>query len=413
MTVFYTILFLLISCSLIWIQKRREGNWINMVSILIGPYIPIVFFNNFYVYKLGFYKIQDEVLIMLLWAFISFFIGSLFLKSDSKRNSVEGELLLRNYDINKLNLFLLLVGVLGMFKLLLMIRSGVFVSDASDAEGMITGGLVGHFLLASYSVLPIYFLYWTTQKSFKNLIPIILILIVTFSSLIKYNIIGVFVSIYIFLSMYKKRVLKKATIILVGSVVIVFSVNYIISFLVVDQEATAEFIVGHLWKYTSGSVIRDNYIFTSGNNVGVSIWYKIATFFSSIPNMFLSVISDIRLFPYKGQDLLPVSDFGEESNVVDAVGYLFPSKGSLFDIIEFGIVFFLLGFVFSYIYKKHMHVSCYYDTFISNFLCYFIFFSFFGTFYINSGPWEIIIYSLFVPKFFLKHEKNTIQHLRA
>ncbi len=66
-------------------------------------------------------------------------------------------------------------------------------------------------------------------------------------------------------------------------------------------------------------------------------------------------------------------------------------------------ILFILGALMAYIYKKHMKSSMYYDVFIVNFLCYFVFFSFFGTFSINSAPWEILIYSIFIPNLFIKN----------
>ena len=74
-----TILFCIISSIMIVIQTKREGNFINLASLLMAPYIAFVFINNFFFYKRGFYKISDAVLLMILSAFVCFFISGLMI----------------------------------------------------------------------------------------------------------------------------------------------------------------------------------------------------------------------------------------------------------------------------------------------------------------------------------------------
>ena len=64
---------------MIVIQTKREGNFINLASLLMAPYIAFVFINNFFFYKRGFYKISDAVLLMILSAFVCFFISGLMI----------------------------------------------------------------------------------------------------------------------------------------------------------------------------------------------------------------------------------------------------------------------------------------------------------------------------------------------
>ena len=167
--------------------------------------------------------------------------------------------------------------------------------------------------------------------------------------------------------------------------------------------------MGHFWKYFSGSVIYSNYNFTSGISVDVDMGTKFMTFLCALPNMFLSLFDD-PLFPYKLLPMLPVSNFGEESNVVDAVGYLFPSKAGDTEFFLFYVLMCFLGFLFAFLYKKHNNINRnYFDTFLSNLMCYFLFFSFFGTFYVNSAPWEMLVWSLVLPKFFIKRNQNVLK----
>ena len=398
-----TILFSISVSLLVIYQKRIEKNWVNLISILMGPYVPIVLINNIYAYQKGFDRISDKVLIMILLSFLLFFAG--FKTININRvlfNENDNRYRLQLYNFDKMYIFLIGVGILGTIKALILYLQGSFFSDIDEMEGEMGRGLIGHLLLASYSVFPIYFLYLTYNWSIKKIIPIILILVVTFSSFVKYNIIGIFVSTFIFLAIYKKSILTKSIFLLIGFVLFVFYANYAVSFATKGSAMTNDFIINHFWMYLSGSLLHDNYIFTQGVRPGVDVFYKLGTFVFALPNMFLDKLFDTRLFPHQSQEEMSISDFGETSNVVDAIGYLYPSKGDTIDFILFAIVVFLLGVLFSAIYKRHMKISKLYDVFIANFLCYFVFFSFFGTFYINPAPWEILAYSLFIPNFFLK-----------
>lgn len=404
-----TILFLIVSGSLIVIQKRKENNWINLISILVAPYFVLVFLNNFFVYRTGFYRIDDRVLIMLMVSFLLFYIGGrIFNVQEGFLNQeYENEMKFENYHMNAMIAFLYFVGICGLIKIFLLYRAGQFsFNNIDSAEGVMGNGPVGHLLLCSYSILPIVFLYWTYTKKFRHFLPILMIFLTTFASLVKYNIIGVFVSLFIFLLIYRKSYLKRAVFVLIIAVVAIFIANYALTFAIRRATVDSSFYWGHLWTYMSGSLIYDNYIFTKGIRVGVSIGYKLMTFLCAFPNMFILKITGHKIFPHERQDDLLTSSFGENSNVVDAFGYLFPSKGDVSEIIMYGIVIFLIGFLFMGIYQHNMKKSDMFNTFIANFLTYFVFFSFFGTFYINSSPWEILIYSLIIPNLFYRTGKK-------
>lgn len=409
-----TAIFLIVTVSLIVFQRHREGRWLNLISLLMAPYVIIVFFNNYFIYKLGFYEISDDVLLMLLMAFIAFFSGTLVFKYKAKPHAEDrNEKMLQRYDMKKIKLFLYIVGIVGLLKAFFLYRQGAFLSEmADDSEGIMGNGIVAHMLLATYAVLPIYFLNWTYKKGLVNLIPVILVIIVAFSSFVKYNVIGPIVSLFIFVSIYKSSLMKKASATMISFVIIFFVLNYAIGFAIsgVSDEIGSSFYMGHFWKYFSGSLIYDNYIFTTGIRVDTSIFYKLMTYLCALPNMFLFKLFGIAIFPHVGQDMRDVSDFGEGSNVVDAIGYLYPSKGEFSDDLIYMLVFFFIGILFSYLYKFHLERKMKFDTFITNFMTYFVFLSFFAPFYVLTNPWEIIIWSIFLPPLFERH--NIIKYAK-
>lgn len=353
---------------------------------------------------MGFYKIDNDVLLMLTAAFTVFFLGTLpYNFRVYQFTNYDNNSLLNTYNIKLIKKFLYIVGFLGILQALYYFRQGIFLNPNSDVEGIMGNGPIGHLLLASYSVLPIYFLNWTYKRNIRDLIPVLMVLIVAFSSFIKYNIIGPVIIIFIFVCLYKHSIEKKAILWVSFFVIFFFISNYAIGFIISGSEVSSNFYIAHFWKYFAGSLIYDNYIFTSGCRVDISIFYKIMSFWFALPNMFISKIFGVELFPPAwGPGMKEVSNFGEESNVNDVFGYLYPSKGDFGDVLWYLIVIFLTSIFFSYLYIRKCNDRKKYSPFIAAFLTYFLFLDFFSPFFVLSGPWEILIWALLLPQFFRK-----------
>lgn len=395
---------------IVFFQYKREKNMVNCVSLLMVPYIVIVLFNALIFEDLGFNKINDDVYIMLLSTFIVFYIGSMIATPYAipKIYESDNELRYEQYHISTMANFVIFLGLIGIIKLGVFIVSGAFSSDFDAMEGIMTDGIVGHFLLLSYSLLPIIFLYWLDhKKKIKYLGAVILIMIVTFSSFIKYNIIGVVISLFIFTSIYKKSLLNKSIIVMVSFVLVVFVANYLIGFLIRETTVDNSFYLNHFWVYAGGSVLYDNNIFDGMVFNEHGVLYRMAIFLSGLPNMFINKINDgVVYFEHTKKAFLPIgSDYGMKSNVVDAVGYLYPYNHDFLEFIIYYVVVFLLGIILTRLYTYSKSGRKYFNVVGCNLLTYFVFFSFFGTFYINSGPWEILVYSMTIPHLFLKENR--------
>lgn len=402
-----TIIFLIMSLFVVWLQYVREKNIVNLVSLLVMPYFVIVLFNNFFFYRLGFYKIEDNVLIMLLASLLTFFAGSCLVSPEKAPLIFEEDNTERfgKYNVNAMKKTLYIIGFIGLVKVTQLYLTGQFSAERFDeAEGLMGNGIVGHLLLVSYSILPIVFLYWLEhKKEISYLFATIIIVAVTFTSLVKYNVIGVIVSLFIFTTIYKKSLLRKSVVLLISVVVAIFVGNYLLGFYLRDVNVASSFYINHFWVYASGSPIYDRYIFDPGINTELSVGHKLMTFLMAFPNMFIKkFFGGDGLFPHIKKSFLPVgTQYGQVSNVTDAFGYLYPAKGDFVEhMLYFGALL-ILGFIFSRAYMKAKRKSEYFNTYMCNLITYFVFFSFFGTFYINPGPWEMLIYSLIVPSLFL------------
>lgn len=398
-----TYLFLFISSIIVFYQWKRERKFVNILSLLIVPYIVIVLVNNLLSYKMGFYKISNDVLLMLSCVFLVIFLSTLpfnfKLINHSELNNKE---ILKSYNIKAIKVFLYIVGILGISKALILYRQGVLFNIENDFEGIMGTGPIAHLQLASYSVLPIYFLNWTYNRKLKDIIPVILILLVAFSTMIKYNTIGPLISLFIFVCIYRKSFLKKAIIGFVLIVLLIFIANYAIGFALLGVDVESTFYLVHFWKYFAGSLINDNYIFSSGINVGVNIFDKFMIFIFALPNMFINKIFGITIYPYEMLSWHdhPISDLGEMSNVTDVFGFLYPSKGDFSEILWFIIVVFIVSIFIVYIYVKVTSRQNTFSPFISIMLTYFVALDFYSPFFVLAGPWEILVWSLVIPSLF-------------
>lgn len=373
----------------------------------MAPYAVLVFLNNFFMYKIGFNKIEDEVLVMLLLTFICFFFGGLPTAPDKvpKIYEEDNKIRFERYNIKRMTNILLLIGLISFIKLIYLCLN----ADSYESwDGAMGNGIVGHLLLLAYSILPIVFLYWTYNKKKKKcIIAVLMIIVATFSTFIKYNVLGLAVSIFIFVLIYKKSMLKKAVMVLVSFTIIAFVGNYAISFFINNESVSSAFYLNHFWVYCSGSIINANNVFLEGMNVEVTLLYKLATFLFALPNMFFQKFLGERFFPYMLMEFNGIGELAEQrTNVLDAISYLYPSKGDILDIIIFAFFILAIGFLFSNIYMNSKKRKEGFNTFVCNFMTFFVFFSFFGTFYINSGPWEILVYSLIIPRLFIRKKKR-------
>lgn len=401
------ILFVFFCGAIIWIQYQKEKNMINLISLLAAPYMILVPLNNFFMVRNGFYKIGDSVLLMVGSSITVFFLGTLFItpKKLPKLSESDNDIRYDKYNIKNMSSFILFVDFFCLLKFLRLYKDGMFSgANIDSAEGIMGTGTAGHLMLSCYCVLPIVFMYWLDhKKEIRNLIAVILFALVSFSTFVKYNIISIFVCIFIFVCIYKKSLLKRMFFSLGVFTIAVFVLNYFITFTAKQIKVGAVFYTNHFWTYASGSLIYDNYIFDPGFNTDLSFGYRILSLIFAFPNMFIQkVTGGGYAFPAASGGNRIIGSNGATSNVTDAFGFLFPSKASVEEYLFYYIFIFMLGLVFARLYEKAKLRAEYFDTFIVNLLVFFVFFSFFGSFYIHAAPWEILIDSFILPSVFLK-----------
>lgn len=410
------IVFVVCCVAMIGIDFYINRRIISLVSILCVPYMIIIVLNNFIAVRMGFYKVGDEVIEMLLLGIGCFSLGTIvtnFRKKITKINkalsSYEVENKFKFYKMRIMLKYVLGVEVLVVIRLLLVVLSkGIGYVTTSEFEGQLIRGIMGHIFLTIYPLIPILFLFWLkNKKKTLYLIATIIAIILFFFTFVKYHVIGMIVLLYFFAAYEDSQYVKKGGILVSVMAITLFVGNYFVTFLVrgVFSVVGGNYYIKHLWTYLAGSLIYDNLIFSSGVRVDTSILYKLGSFVFAPVNLFLDKILGKKICPHSSLSFIPMGTNGERGNVIDAIGYLYPSEGSRLQVVGFMLILFSIGVIFSLIYNKALKKRNQFSIMICTFMTFFVFFSFFGTFYVSVTPWEILFWSQVIPLFFDKRIK--------
>lgn len=402
------VFFAVIISVLLYIDYKNAKSLVEPFGLIAIPYLIIIVVNNIFAVKLGFYKVSDKVIRMLLIALIMFFIGSryIYIKRnlanetqediDNKIKNKFASIKIKNYLI-----YTIVFEILISIRLIMIVfKNGIgWLSDDTN-EGYLMTGLLGHFLLSFYIVLPIILLYWlNNKKQIIYLVVTIIGVILLFSTFIKYHCIGIIVLMFLFVVSENKKYLKNGTIIMLFGVCCVFVANYVITFYMRKglDDVDSTFYINHFWKYTAGSIINGNNIFTNGIFVKYNLFQKIGMCIFPLINMFMEKFFKFSFISKPSLKMMAVSKYGEYSNVIDFIGFMYPSKSGFIDFLAFACFMLFFGFICGMIFyfgKRNKKKFCM-GTWI--FLTFFCFLSFFSVYASLTNPWELLVMSYILP----------------
>lgn len=400
---FALVFFMISVTAIILAEYFLNKSILNIPTVLCFPYFVIIPLNNLVMYKYGFYSIDDSVIYLISTGLLCFSLGSFFIDYNKRLSGTaipaadDNHDKLNDYKIRSMLFYIIIVEAIISARVLSVVaRHGVSYIASSSFEGYIISGILGHVFLTIYPLLPVLFYYWLKNK--RDVFYLIVYLIgvgLYFLTFVKYHVIGMIVLTYLFVSLEDRKYIKKGAITLLVTAVGIFIGNYILGFTLYGTASKVNkiYYFKHLWTYISGSLIYDNVIFVQGVRVGVGILYKLGSFVLAPVNVFINALLGIRIAPHESLPFRLVGSNGEKGNIIDAIGYLYPSQGSVFEVAAFYIVLFLFGVLFSLIYHREIKKTQRLSVPVCVFMTFFVFFSFFGTFYVNLPPWEILIYS--------------------
>lgn len=382
--------------------KNRE--LISPFILLATPYIFVILINNLFAYNFGFYKIDGKVIKMIALGLVSFFIGTSVIISSKKQLNNRSERLLScldKYHIKSMLYFVIFIETINMIRIIyVIINNGM--SWILSNEGYLTSGIGGHLLLILYSLVPILFYYWLCNKTKKiYLFVTILAIILFFTTFVKYHVICFVFVVFLYVVIQDNKYFKQGIIIILVSCISLFILNYLISFIIsnVYNDVNNNFYVYHFWKYLAGGLINDNAIFNYNLNSEYSIFYRLSTIIFAYPNMFITGFGGNKVFPPLGIVMSPVCFlYNESSNVIDFIGYMYPSNGDYFEILMFIVVMLVFGIVVQLLYVKFKKSSL--NIMVCVVLSFFCFYSFYSVYGTLSQTWEILFGSILIPKIF-------------
>lgn len=377
---------------------KSTGTLFNIFTIFTAPYFILIPLNQVIATSyFGMYSIKDEVILMVLGAIVSFFIGCLpLLKPIGVESNVGGNNASFDlYCMKPMVKTVLLIGLALAVQIAVSIVGGSFdIDDFDNSAEAFAEGPMGHLRLIGYVLTPIVMLWGINKKDRLALLGVVLMLIGTFATFKKNYIFCMIITLLIFTGIYQPKLSKRLIVAVAAAVPILFFANYFIGFYLRDSASSVSdsFYITRFFIYSTGSLVYDNNIFEAGIRVGSTLIDKCLTFIFALPNMFLNRLFGVRLFEHETQAFLPLSDSGQTGNVVDFIGYMYPSHGNAFDVLGFLFFFLLLGFfAAAFINFLINRNKSGFSVAAAIFLSEFVFFSFFGTFYINATPWESLL----------------------
>lgn len=380
---------------------------INPFTIMALPYAIIIPVNNIIFSRYGFYIISNDVLRMLLLGFSMFFLGTAIIRF--RRNRIHCMQNLRsveidnNYKMKSLLVYCLMVEFVVIIRAIFLIRGKGFYY-LSYNEGVLLTGPAGHLLLTIFPVNGVLLYHWLKNKrKWVYLLATLICIGLYFMTFVKYHVIGLVIYMYLLLAYQDKRYVKTGAMMMAAFVLLLFIGNYFLSFIQVGviNQIHWSFYMNHFWKYVAGGMIYDNKIFELGI-YNVSVMYRIGTIIFALPNMFLNKFLGVTFFPGISIPPIRVADNGEITNVVDAIGYFYPSDASISEIGVFCVFMMLFGIISAALFMQARRNYSRFPFAYISFITYFLFLSFFGIFAKLETPWEILVWSLIIPLCFDK-----------
>lgn len=410
---------LLIICFgiLLIFNKKIKGVWLDGFFYVMTPYVVIITLNNTIATKYAFYAIKDYVINIHVLAMVLFFIGSIIGFFFSKRYRIvirKGITETRKINIKATKSVAIVAQTIIIVDMVVrFIRYGS-ASLVSDSEEFNAGFFAGHALVLLVPIAIILIFCAIERKDKSAWILGIISMVCIASSFVKYHIIGEVLALFIYLAIKKPKVIIKAAAIIGGTIVALFVGNYIISFAVnkttgIDQN----FYFYHLWKYIAGSTINFdavNLMYNSKNGLSIGLW--LLQNLMSFPNMFLQKILGHNIPNYMMQiPYIAVGTTYETSNVISMIASMFIQS----NLVAFSIIVLLWGGLVEYARERCFNTKSECKRII---LCIFVTFnllSFFGSFFVKSAVWEMMIDTALLYFIFGKgenlDEKNSVHYI--
>lgn len=393
------------------IYKKK---WINTLFFTLAPYAIITFINNVFMTKLGYLKVSDEVIFLIIVALIPLSTGmaisNIFFKllygKSTKYCSIERSDAFdekANASIESISGWIVICCFLRLLQLFtIYAKYGLSYVAQFDFYAFGLQGIISHLFLTIYPFAGIVLYYGIKNKSKKHIIIFLMGVIVAALSFIKYHAILYVLFAFFYCVTKNGKFAKKLGFICLGTVMVIFIGNYIIGFAIrgITEYGIKDYLY-KIWDYIGGSLINCNYSITEQglhNYTWSDLLYSSLT---PVINMFSQKILkkplNVKSFP---MGFKAINYNGNMSNVMSLV-FVNLYTGSW---VYFMLYLVFLGFVVEWIihkieFRKNDNLLTFYVMLLTISIL-----TFFANYFELSAIWEITIWSLLIPPILLNNK---------
>lgn len=397
------LLFIIEYFLMLLLNQKLRNTVFDAFFFVMSPYVFIIAINNLFMTKLGFFEVDSEVIVIHALAMLLFYAGSVagqYLGARYKIKTSTKEY--RLADVHPKSLVYLsffCVGIVCLDLVRLIAQYGMFgVLGLGDSAKR--GYIASHLLIlfVPLSILLIDYFFETKKKKYLCLSLVMLLLI--FSTFIKYHIIAAILSVFIYVALTRPKLVKKIGVIALMAVVALFILNYLLNFIANQVTVSSQFYLNHLWKYIAGGTINvktvSEYV-KAGEDLSMGAW--IWGMLSSFPLMILSRMLGVSFQAYHFSTVLPLFFVGipaleEQSNVISLLGAAYAQSNG----ITFYLFLFFWGLIVQWIFEGAKKSASIRHKLVSSIFLGYNMLSFFSSFFELSTPWETVVlaYAVFL-----------------
>lgn len=410
----------LLSAYLLVLILKKLANFsiFDGFFFVMSPFVFIILLNNLFFYKIGFHKIESDIVYLHALAVAVFGLGSLLV--DMRRQMIKVQPVLMKYETPDLRLSWLYTIVIGAIAIVFLdivmrVQAHGLANVLATAQGTEQGSIAAHLTLLLNPLSVLLFDYYCEKKNKACLFLWAIALVCVFATFIKYHIISAVLTLAIYIIIRRPSLVKKVIIVAGIGIVLFFVLNYAIGFNVRDIEVETSFYLKHLWKYLAGGTTNitnlEQYIV--GYKIELSFGDWLLAILTSFWDMFSLKLFGVEISDYQFSTVLPYFPLNiegdETSNVISFLGAVYLHTG----IVGFVVFTFIWGILVQAVYttaKESRSLAAVLPA--SVFLAYNML-SFFSCYWELSNPMETIILS-FVLFFFLpkRREKKALHCIK-
>lgn len=381
--------FLIISLTIYIGISRIKRTFLNEFTFVMLPYVFIIFINNVFMKRYGFYEIEIYGMFILVLAEIAFSVGSIIQISETR--FFTKKICFENLNCTYIFCIILLLTSVRFYNVVTIIQSvGLNSIYKNDYGALRVSGLLGTLFLMIRPIVAIYFCESIEKKNIWGIIVTAIYIIVNFFSMVKFHTIAIIVMIICYMGIkYKKTFFKMAPFAVAG-IIGLFISSYFFQYMFRGQKLNiSEFAIRHLWLYIAGGTCQINNVLSGSvgkTNVFQIIYQFIIAPFGGIiykitgnAQYMLDSMNLYSTYYFIGNNLT--------SNVFSIFSEVYNSGGVVLIIIAFTF----LGFVTQNAIKSLWHSRNIYQEIVCLLVVSYSMLGFFTNFFITASFLESII----------------------